>query len=990
MRGVLIGFLLVMGGICGQAQEQFQHSIRNYKAIDGLPQSQVKVMLEDNNGYLWIGTEGGGLARFDGRSFKVYTTLDGLQSNIVQFLKLDSKQNLWVVHPRGISKFDGKGFKKFEQARSQLNARRLRRAFELNDTIFFTSAPGHLGKIYNDSVYYWGKPIRKMNKDHLVSFVHKTPDGSILLCINDSSFYFRGKKDSFWLSHKGVFNRLYNIFNYKGQIWAKTDKGFFTVELNDRKFTHADLPVSNHIISYDSVNEVFWTRQGGSIMKERIDGKTVKTETVLTDVEVTQVLIDFEGNTWFGTNGMGLFKYYIQDFDRCSSENMRNVMAIHIDREGASWVGSSTKGLWRLKQNKITSFYDSREPYRNTVNYIAESPDGEIWIGTAAGLGKFNPVQDKFQYLTREDGLSGGDITNIQFEDRGVWIATYGGGVNHYDGKKFTYYTTKNGLSSNTIVSIHYSNYYDRLFVGDEFGLSSISKGEVTPLTIAGIENTSIVSLESYRDSLLLIGTGGAGFVIYNPASRQKKFFTTKEGLPSDFIYFVAPDGDYFWVGTEKGITRLKLNAFLDVEENLHFDYENGLVGVETNQNAFYINGDKKYFGLIDGLYQFNDLKYNKGSFPLHLTDVQLLYGEYKLKDFATRSFGFFDIPLNPVLPPDKNHITFHFNRVDKRYPKSVKFKYFLENFDKTWSPPSSSNEVTYSNLPPGQYTFRVMSTNHAGSWDPPAVAYSFVVNEPFYQTSAFVLTSIVLSVGIVILLLYMRVKRRVSHMMLLERIRVQEQETLRKEIARDFHDEMGNQLTRIINYVSLLKLNGTAKRNGNHYTQLELYTKVEDSAKYLYTGTRDFIWSIDPGNDEMNKLFIHIRDFGEKLFEEKDISFRAFNEIKENIKLPYGFCREANLIFKEAMTNAFKYSEAKNVTLTLKREGEKDFVMSFEDDGVGFYTGDIRNFNGLQNIRDRADKIGGVLRIQSSKQSGTKIILHFKLTNNHKYGLAV
>jgi signal transduction histidine kinase len=228
----------------------------------------------------------------------------------------------------------------------------------------------------------------------------------------------------------------------------------------------------------------------------------------------------------------------------------------------------------------------------------------------------------------------------------------------------------------------------------------------------------------------------------------------------------------------------------------------------------------------------------------------------------------------------------------------------------------------------------------------------------------------------------------------MLERIRSKEQETLRKEIARDFHDEMGNQLTRIINYVSLLKLNGTGNGNGNgngngHRSHEDLYAKVEDSAKYLYTGTRDFIWSIDPGNDELSKLFIHIRDFGEKLFEEKDIQFRANNDVRDKTKLPYGFSREANLIFKEAMTNAFKYSNAKNVSLKLRRNID-EFELTLEDDGIGFDTGDVQKSNGLKNIRERADRINGVLRIHSIKESGTKIVLYFKLNKTLKYGLAL
>ena len=223
----------------------------------------------------------------------------------------------------------------------------------------------------------------------------------------------------------------------------------------------------------------------------------------------------------------------------------------------------------------------------------------------------------------------------------------------------------------------------------------------------------------------------------------------------------------------------------------------------------------------------------------------------------------------------------------------------------------------------------------------------------------------------------------------MLEHIRQKEQENLRKEIARDFHDEMGNQLTRIINYVSLLKLNGNGTVNGTS-NGMDLYTKVEDSAKYLYTGTRDFIWAIDPVNDELSKLFIHIRDFGEKLFEEKSINFRAFNEVKDKIKLPYGFSREANLIFKEAMTNAFKSSQAKNVTLTLRRDEKSGFEMSFEDDGIGFNTADIEKSNGLKNIYERASRINAVLRIRSVKNEGTKIVLSFTLTKTLKYGLTV
>jgi ligand-binding sensor domain-containing protein/signal transduction histidine kinase len=980
MRTLLLaGFLL--GWVAAIAQD-YSHSLRNYKAIDGLPQSHVNIMLEDKNGYLWIGTLGGGLARFDGREFKVYTTLDGLLSNIINYLKLDEDENLWIVHPRGISKFDGIKFTTFRQPGSASNARRIRRIFEYQDTVFFTSGIGELGKIHHDSVYYWSK---RFKGNHLVRYYHLSPEKDIMMYLNDSSFYVRSPIKDFSISHKTKFNRLLSMFNYEQKVWLKTDSGYFTLSKNG-EFLRARFPIKNDMVFYDTINDVFWTRSGNNLLKEKITPEGIKIDSVLHDIDFTQVLVDSEGNTWFATGGSGLYKYFIQDFDRCSSENMKSIHAIFKDSHGASWVGSNTKGLWKIKNGKVTSYADRAELPRNEIYCIAEAPDGTVWVGTSYGLGKYDEEKDKFTWYTRDDGLSNASIISVQFDENGgLWIGTFSGGVNYFDGTSFKAFTTREGLSSNTVFTSLYSPHYKKLFVGNEFGISTISGGKVSSIALSGLENTSVTSIHNYQDSLLLIGSGGAGIAIFNPRTYYRKILTTHHGLASDFVYFVAPDNrNYIWIGTEKGITRIKLNRQYEIVENLHYDYDNGLTGVETNPNAFYLSADEKFFGLIDGLYQFNDLKREgRRSFDLHLTDIEIFYGEHAVRDYADSLVGFFKIPYNPQLPPEKNHITFHFNRVDKRYPKSVKFKYFLENYDKAWSQPSSNNQVTYGNLPPGGYVFRVMSTNNQGSWSP-AYSYPFKVKTPFYQTASFMVGMLVLFAGIITLILYLRVKQRVNQVMMLERIRAREQETLRKEIARDFHDEMGNQLTRIINYISLLKLSSNGNGNGH-----DLYTKVEDSAKYLYTGTRDFIWSIDPGNDELSKLFIHIRDFGEKLFEEKNISFRAFNEVKEKMKLPYGFSREANLIFKEAMTNAFKYSTAKNVTLSLGRN-ENGFEMSLEDDGVGFYTGEVQKTNGLKNIRERADRIHAFLRIQSEKNQGTKIVLNFKLNKSLKYGLAL
>jgi ligand-binding sensor domain-containing protein/signal transduction histidine kinase len=977
-RWALFTFLLV---VSAQAFAQ-PYSLRQYLVMDGLPQSQVNMVLEDANGYLWIATHGGGLARFDGRDFKVYTTRDGLLSNTIHYLKLDSRQNLWIVHPRGITRFNGNTFKKFQQP--GIPSGRVRRVFEFRDSIYMINSQGMLGKIKEDSVYYWSKPVRE-NK--IILYTQLLPSRDICLYLNDSSFLIKTKEEEFKISHTQEFWRLHNLCNVGNEVVMKTDKGFFVLDYRNKKIIAKNLDIDNPILLYDAHTDVYWTRTGDNLLKESFrEGKHL-IDTVLQETSITQIFPDSEGNTWFGSSGKGLFKYFVQDFNKLPIKKLETVMAVEQDAEGSFWIGSLGEGLIKMKDGKISS-YNFNPRTENNITSIKGNRQGEVWVGMYGALGEYNKEQDKFKWYSREDGLPSSYINQLDCDDKGnVWYATNGGGAGYYNHQQFVNYTMDDGLNGKNITAIKYSPYYHRMFVGSDNGLNAIQEGKITSLPFPEFENTSILSISFYKKKWLLLGSGGAGVIIYDPETQRKVYIDSRHGLPSDFIYFVTADEeDRIWLGTEKGISKIRLSDSMEVEENLHYGFDNGLAGLQTNQNAFYF-GKEKYFGLIDGVYHYNDLR-NEGwkSFDLHMTGVEIFNGQYNSQDYADSVNGFFKIPYGLHLPSDKNHITFHFNRVDKRYPKSVRFQYILENYDKTWSLPSPASQMTYGNLPPGQYVFRVKATDNKGSWDKDALVYSFVVLTPFYQSAFFrIIIAVVLATGIV-LFFYFRTQRRINRVIEVQRIRQQEQDSLRKDIARDFHDEMGNQLTRIINYISLIKLNGSINsqgRNSNgHNDTHELYNKVEESAKYLYTGTRDFIWSIDPVNDELSKLFIHIRDFGEKLFNEKEINFRAFNELKKPVHVSYGFSREANLIFKEAMTNSFNHSKAKNVSLTLKQEGST-FVMELQDDGCGFSMSTTEKVNGIKNMRTRADRIQATVRIKSTPGNGTVIRLSFTTINN-------
>lgn len=953
-----------------------QFSLRQYTVVDGLPQSQVNMILEDSNGYLWIGTQGGGLARFDGREFKVYTTRDGLLSNIINYLKLDSKQNLWIVHPRGLTRFDGTDFMKFQPPVPPYTGRRVRRVFEYKDTVFLVNNQGKLGKIYKDSVYYWDNRVRK---DKTILYTHLLLNKGICLYLNDSSFLVRSGEEEYTISHKESFNQALNIFNYRNEVYMNTSQGYFSIDFNSKEISKRQLHVKNHVIQFDSVHNFFWTNSDKGLYREYVQNDLHVVDTVLKDVDITQIFQDAEGNTWMGSSGNGLYKYFMQDFDRSVSRRSMAVMAIEKSNDGSLWVGTMNQGFLKTKAGKVTT-YNTNSSTDNSVYSIRATKD-DIWVASSSGLGKYDQTHNNFKWLTRENGISSSYINCLEVDDQNrIWYGTIGGGVGYYNGTNFKNFTPEDGLNGRNVASVKYFPRNKTLYSGSEFGLNAIRNDSVTTVSLHEFSNTVIQSINIYKNSWLLIGSGGAGLMLFDPIARTRRIIDSSEGLPSDFINFAAVDKeDQLWIGTEKGITRIRLDQDLNIIENLSFGYDNGLAGVETNRNAFFL-GDEKYFGLVDGVYQYSNLRSKDGrSFDLHLTAMEIFYDQASGRQLSENVYGFFKIPIRPILPSNKNHITFRFNRVDKRYPKSVQFKYFLENYDKTWSQPSSIGHATYGNLPPGSYVFKARATNSQGSWEVKPLEYAFVIKAPFYQTGAFQVGVAAIILGLLSVYLYFRVRRNINIMLETQRIRQQEQDSLRKEIARDFHDEMGNQLTRIINYVSQMKL----QANGHSPV---LYNKVEDSAKYLYSGTRDFIWSIDPVNDELSRLFLHIRDFGEKLFEEKSIKFRAFNELKEEVvHVPYGFGREANLIFKEAMSNVFTHANAQNVSFSLKRNNDQ-YEMKLEDDGIGFQPDEVTKLNGIRNMNTRAKRIHASLHLTSRAHEGTIISLVFKIQKNKVY----
>jgi signal transduction histidine kinase len=208
------------------------------------------------------------------------------------------------------------------------------------------------------------------------------------------------------------------------------------------------------------------------------------------------------------------------------------------------------------------------------------------------------------------------------------------------------------------------------------------------------------------------------------------------------------------------------------------------------------------------------------------------------------------------------------------------------------------------------------------------------------------------------------------------------EVDEVRKKVARDFHDEMGNNLASISVLSQLIQ----AKIGKTHNGISGLLIKIDTASRNLFNGTRDFIWAIDPKNDYLKEVFFNLKDFGEELFDNTGINFYSSfeNPAEKDLKLPSGWSRQIVLIYKEALTNSLKYAKAPHVYLTFSLHASGSFEIFLRDDGVGFEMCQKESLSrGIHNMRGRAEKIGVNFSITSEKMEGTKVYLQTKITQN-------
>ncbi|MEZ5195144.1 MAG: two-component regulator propeller domain-containing protein [Bacteroidales bacterium] len=746
----------------------------NYSLEDGIPQSTVLTLYQDQDRVLWIGTQGG-ICKYNGNSFITYDTRHGLTDNHISSILQDSRGRHWIGHRyKGVTLKRGKEFRQLKFVNSRINA--------IKEDVF--------GNIWfatlDSSIYILPNKLEPI----VENFVHiSMQDYPGLEYIHDlavigpnevwvSTFYglrilkFEGV-DRFSFSIEIPSNefistsRIYSIAKTDDNlVWLLLSDRLIRVNLSDNDFNSIlEYPYKqDFIIDYISTlsvdrdgavwgshnNGVFRLAEGKYSYYSQKDG--------INDSQINTVLCDVEGNVWIGGTNAGVFKYsgdkfQILDVDSGLADNV--VLTVIEDVKGNVWMGTNA-GVSVFDGKKLKPFMLPGNLANQPISIIFQDSRENIWFADFSDndLVRYNPNTNSFRNYTAKDGLNTTSAITINEDKNGhIWFGTLGLSAGRYTyptenaPERFDNFTEEDGLGSIYLWTIYRDKKGNLWFGSDNAGVTKYDgKTFTTYNTEDGLNNLSAGAITDDNNNNIWIATIGGG--VYKFDGTKFISYGVEDGLSSDNPYTIIADANnLIWIGTNTGID--KFDPVSEVFK--HYGKDEGFMGIESNQNAICRGKEGViWFGTVNGLVRFDPSldKPNLLAPKTIIEDIELFFENVDFSDYSDSVDGKTYLPAGLCLPYNKNHLTFKFSGVSLSVPGNVKYQYILENFDPMWNPNTKSTVATYTNIPPGDYSFKVKACNNDDIWIDEPVVYSFVVLPPFWQTWWFRIVVILLFIA--------------------------------------------------------------------------------------------------------------------------------------------------------------------------------------------------------------------------------------------------
>jgi signal transduction histidine kinase/ligand-binding sensor domain-containing protein len=710
-----------------------------FQIEDGLPQNSVQAILQDRDGYIWFGTQGG-LSRFDGVRLTVFDrgSVPEFHRDNVRALAEDGAGTLWVGTDGGVLSYRKGRFGRMGTTEG-LPSETVRSLLVARDGTLWVGTSAGVCRIKDGRLE---QPVVLPGTAGITAFhIDQSSDGSVWMSTDGGLFHYAaGSLERYGVEQGLPADVAYDFLEDRsGAKWVGTIAGL--ARLDGKRAVRVPVPGGDdavHVVWEDSQGAMWLGLERRGIVRMHDGGVELygKAEG-LTGNYVMEFLEDRQGNVWVGLFDGGfvsLRQTAFSGFGIREGLPVNDVQTILQAKSGDVWLGTSGGGLARVSGGRVT-VYTSRDGLPDdSILALAEDPAGGLFVGTFRGLSRIDGT--RVTNVQDPDRVLQSGVRSLALDAGGrLWIGTNGGGAAFLrNGRPAAARFDGDSVSPSLQAML-----VDRagvLWLAGNQGLTRVQDGRARTFTTAdGMADNDSLSLYEDREGVLWVGTFGGGL------SRVKdgvvRSVTVREGLFDNSAFAVLEDDfGFLWMSSNRGIFKVRkaeVNDWADgrvaLIHSTGYGVADGLRGTEGNGGAqpsgWKASDGRLWFAAIRGA-AIVDARPVEVSRPAALIE-RMLYGRREIE-----TAGEVD------LPPGSGELTFEYTALDYRAPRGIQFRYRLEPFNADWVEPGERRTAFYTNVPPGLYVFQVAARNKDGSWSASPATLRFRIRPHYYQATWF------------------------------------------------------------------------------------------------------------------------------------------------------------------------------------------------------------------------------------------------------------
>lgn len=956
-----------------------------------------------------------------------------LPSGKINFLFEDSRARIWLATDKGMMAIirSSKGkYSTLKLSQVFFDKQSFKSATETSSHLYFATNHGEIisydksdGSVSRTKVSDYS--INQFLASNKNKVVYACTDGGELIQVNETNGNLTYKRFT-------VAERLLSIFQDKtGNLWIEPEgngvlkfnhlTGLFTkfTQISDGGYSYN----GNHYkVFEDKKGRVWVNMKSGGFGYVEAGGNTFQPFSSVTGLSsspysnvVTSLYYQENGVLWFSTVDRGINKVILQDNtfgqkllgDRPHPKSDNEVRGIWVDRKQRVWVGVKSRNLYILKNgNKLpVTFLNQPKGGIGAVYCIMEDSNGNIWLGTkASGLYLAQPVNGEqtaykltnYSKGTDKNGLNSNEIYAL-LEDRygKIWVGTFDQGLSIavLNNGKFHFRNKENGLRGYPVqgyqkirsLALDLSG---NVWIGTTDGLIVKSPGNALTSGKSFANYSKIPGAKSslgnndvqyvFRDSrnTMWLATSGGGLekAIGSKPLQNLHFrnYTTKDGLPSDYILSCTEDvHGYLWAATQNGLSR-----FEPLKERFrNFDSYDGLPKATFSEAAAQrFNDGTLIYGTNQGYIYFHPDSVVHEPYPSGIAFTNLMVNNI---DQHPEKGGILSVDINYLknlrLKYDQNIISIDYTLLDSRLGPKQTYAYRLSGFETEWNNNGDLRRATYTNLPPGDYTFQVKSLNSDSLQAVPLRSLEIKILPPPWRTWwAYLLYAITF-------ILLLEVARRIitSFLRLRNKIVVEQKlAEVKSSFFMNISHELRTPLTLILNPIEEIKRNETLTPQG--LGQIEIVKKNSNRM------VRFINQLLDLRKMESGKATLRISKFDVFLFVREIFGYFTELAIKKNISLDiqsdlqklviWADVEKLDIVLYNLLSNAFKFSpDNKTITVIISINDKNNTIsIIVKDQGRGVAQDQLKDiFKLYYQVNNKFDsyQIGSGIGLALSKE---------------------